>query len=1233
MNALKERMAKDKLKNLLRKNYIHNISNVMNKLSRVSGGKGEFIYNTLQDIIKNRFDKFMNSLKFLGKENILRKIQPKIYDIISNYHLDKALKKWKENTYDKTKKHTMMLQTFLRHQYAKKKKRDKERRELLLNQIINKLTKNNLYNLLLPFNIWHKKTLLDKMNSNAIKIQNKWRENIAKQKAKDLKIADKYLKLVQMIKTKNLLDVISKIKDDKEKRTKTKKILTVILSKKIFANDKAGLANCFNKWRRLNLLAKNNTTKIANAFRCYKAKKEKDRLKNIYEFLNKYINKKNKTNEDMLRSKLRKWFNKSRFITYNENSRIIQRFIKPKLYKLLNDKIKKYFLKYSKIKIIKYILLAAKLNKLKKALCKPKLSKIIQDLKTIQDKKNKIDNLGQTINDINDKNKLLLLKEYLNRWANNSTKLNEKINNNASTIQRAFKYFKAKNKKHKLLTIRNILKITVLKKEKSTNYKLYSYFMKWLNNARNLQCNENAKIIQKFCRDIHDIIKRRKEQIKNDKIKDGLIKLNNIKFGARYALEKLNSEKNRNIFESFNKLLKNKKKDILSDCFNKIKEDGKRNVLSNVVNNNEIFKSRLLKKWLETWREKTNKLGKKRAVEMINKNWRIYYNNKREKNKGQILKKILSGIINKNSNILRNYFNKWSNYNNYMKNDQAKLRIANYIKYRFRLANARNNWQKLVNKIQTNDLNNNLLVIIKALKTYSKLNKFIVPFKSISQKSFFDKLKDTKKKTIIHKTLIKLLPKTNDIYNTLLLKNAMENWRNKAIKLKDRDNKIEKAFNLINKKQKLNDLNTIDNVLILKKLLHDLPYIRAKQFFQNIKQKADKKNKYDKLSEDLKNARIEIEEQNKLNLMNEQNKLNLMNTIYKIYFYNKLNNLCKACDKCNNKMKNIFSREFLYKLLILKTNNSVFNYNNNITNEIQPKTTKLSFKNKSLKNKAIFSDKNAPMRKVLPSLINFLDLLIKRRKRDAYENVTSNFINNKFCQLLKSFNEKRILPDKEEFIKQLKRDAKYSASRPLYQVKIFQLLRKKFIRTITTTLVEPSRLYRVFYLINMTKMHKNIAKQRFYRELIRKWRFISFTKKMARKKLELMYKNLHSSYLQMADEIFGDENTINPSVFKEFERFGTNVGMFRGQEPEIDEELNKKYYSIVDKKYVFTTKASMKLPSVKNITKSKKEEFEEEIIEEQKKEDIKRAVSQKIGDIKVKDFKKGGYANKYNNKK
>ena len=81
---------------------------------------------------------------------------------------------------------------------------------------------------------------------------------------------------------------------------------------------------------------------------------------------------------------------------------------------------------------------------------------------------------------------------------------------------------------------------------------------------------------------------------------------------------------------------------------------------------------------------------------------------------------------------------------------------------------------------------------------------------------------------------------------------------------------------------------------------------------------------------------------------------------------------------------------------------------------------------------------------------------------------------------------------------------------------------------------------------------------------------------MTKKKLELMYKNLHASYLQMADEIFG-EDKVNPSVFKEFERFGSNVGMFTGQEKEVEEDLNKKYYSNIDKKYTFANRASAML--------------------------------------------------------
>ena len=1212
----KKKLAMEKLRDLFKKYPKHKLANIMEKASRIIGGKGEVLYKTLQDILyRTPFDKFIDNLNLAGKINTLKKVQPKIHDTISRYYLTKALRKWKENTYDQTIKHTIMLQKFLRDQYEKKMKRDKERRELILLQYLNKLIKNNLYKLQLPFNIWKKNATLDKMSENATKIQNKFREYLAREKANNLKTIEKYLRLIRNYKTKQLLDILQKVKDDKTKKFTRKKVLTIILSRKIFVNDKEGIANCFNKWRRFVKLTKDNATKIENAYRSYKARKERDRLKRIDVLMKKYIKKQDKTYDDILRSKLRKWYNKVKLMQFNDNSRTIQRFIKPKLYRIINQRIKRYFNDNSKKKVYRLILLAAKINKLQHALYKPSLNRFINNLQKLSHNINRNNKLDHTLQDINEKIKYVLIKRYLFRWADNNKKLADKTNDSASIIQRAYKGYKARNEKDRLLRIKKLLIIYLLKKENITNNKLYSTFMKWLNIVRNLQCNDNAKIIQKFCRNIQNKLRRKKELARQLKIKNGLEKLLNIKFGSRYALDKINSEKNRNIFKNFNDMLKKKKDDILKDCFDKIKQTAFDNVLKKVINIPDLLRIRILKKFLNIMKDKTDKLGRKRAVEMIIKNWKIYLNDKRQKNKEEILRKILLGLVLKKSNILKNYFNRWKDINNKIKTEAAKKTVARYIRNRYRLGNARKKWVDLSNNYRLKNRNTNLFEVIKTIKLYIILNKFKRPFKDIARRSFLNKVKDNKKKTIIYEVLTKLLPKTNEKYNNNLLKTYFDKWRENIYKQDKKEYKLQKALEAITKRQTINDVNNMNRILVLKKLFHDVPRVRAKYFIQKIREKADKINKYDNLIEDTLRAKDDLDQQNKKKIMTK---------IYKLYVFNKINNMLNACNDYDNKLRNIYGRELLYKLLQIKTSNSVFNYNNNISSTKEPKKTKLTFNNKARKNKSIFYDKNAPMRKVLPNLVGYLQRIINRRKEDCFDIMKTKYTNNKFCQLLKSFNNRTIKPDKEEFVKTLRREAKYAETRPQYQVKLFKLLRKKYIRTIRTTLVEPSRLYKLFYLINMTKMHKNIAEQRFYRELIRKWRFISFTKKMARKKLELMYKNLHASYLQMADEIFGDDNNVNPSVFKEFERFGTNVGMFTGQEPEVDEELNKKYYSTVDKKYVFTTKASATLPTSKII---KTEEYEEEeyIEGEGEEEGIRHSLTQNAGDVNKRfdELKKG----------
>ena len=248
-------------------------------------------------------------------------------------------------------------------------------------------------------------------------------------------------------------------------------------------------------------------------------------------------------------------------------------------------------------------------------------------------------------------------------------------------------------------------------------------------------------------------------------------------------------------------------------------------------------------------------------------------------------------------------------------------------------------------------------------------------------------------------------------------------------------------------------------------------------------------------------------------------------------------------------------------------------------------------------NNKIIEDKQAIIKKCIPSFVSYLDKKIKERNQNTLNEFKKAYASKKFCELLKSFSNKKIISPKSDVVNEMKREAKYSETRPLYQIKIFKLLRKKYIREIVTKLEEPSRLYKLFYLVNVTQMHKKITNQRFFRELIRKWRFIAFTKKMARRKLELMYKNLHASYMQMADEIFGDDE-VNPSVIKQFEMFGNNVGMFTAQEPEVGEEMSKKYYTTVDKRYVFKNDREISNEMRKSYTRQKQIIVEKEEMKE-----------------------------------
>ena len=1213
--------AKDTLMKLIQKYRVHRLAKVLERSSRIMGGKGEVVLRTFQDIIRTPYDKLIDNLKFLSKVNTLRKIQPKVHNKIKEYYLPLYLKRWKENTYDVTVRQAKILQKFLREQYAKKMERDKQRREALLSEIVKRKQRNDLYKLQLPFNIWSKKVKLQKMNEAANKIQNLYRCHLAKEKQKDLSTQNKWNNLFKKLLVKNTVDSMRSVGNYKNLKISQNKILNNILDKKIFTDGQSKLKTYFDKWRRYNQYLNKCANKIQNGFRTYLANKEKNRLKRINDILRRTVLKHDKTNNDTLRSKLRKWNNKTKLINYDRNSRIIQRFIRPKLAKLLNDKMKNLFYDQAHKNVAKYLLLAGKLNKLLHALNRPSVQRFMNNLQKITTNKNIGDKLRNITNKNNVKNNNDKLGRYLNKWKNIVDNLKTKENDSASLIQRAFLSLRARNRKNNLLGKKTILSKYVIQKYKTTNNKLYTYFTRWLNKVRMMKINDNARVIQGFCRDILQKCKEKKELNNKIKLNNGLVILMKAKFGKEYAFNKIKSERNRSIFKQFNDDMKKHRLNTLKECFDALKNKAFNNKLLKAFNVQDKLKERILKKYLDIWREKGNKLSRKLAAEKIIKNWRLYAKKKNVENREQILKNILLNLLNKNKDMKSKYFNKWKDIDQKLKDLQAKERVAKYIKNRFRIANARKNWMKLYKYLALKNRNKDVFVLVNKIKQYSLLNKFKNPFIDLARKRFINKLKDNERKDNILLRLKNILPKRNDVNNEATLRQYLSNWLDKANKMKDREDKLNEAMNTLKKNQLKSDIDTLNNAFLIKKLMHDVPYARAKSFFDKIRQISDQKNKNEKLANSLKNANDN---------MKDQQKKQILNKILKLYTYKKLDDMLNACKQYDQKtLKPIYGKELLEKLLINKLKKSQYNYADRMESMNKPSTTKLKFKKKVLKNNKIIEDKQAIIKKCIPSFVSYLDKKIKERNQNTFTEIKRAYASNKFCDLLKKFSNKKILSPKTDVIDVMKKEVKYASTRPLYQIKLFKLLRKKYIKEIVTKLEEPSRLYKLFYLVNVTRMHEKITNQRFFRELIRKWRFIAFTKKMARRKLELMYKNLHASYMQMADEIFGDDE-VNPSVIKQFERFGNNVGMFTAQEPEVGEEMSKKYYTAVDKRYVF--KNDREISNEMRKSYSRKQQIiveKEEVKESEEFSSAEKRPKNKDLSSSFKKIKKEGFQRKF----
>ena len=192
------------------------------------------------------------------------------------------------------------------------------------------------------------------------------------------------------------------------------------------------------------------------------------------------------------------------------------------------------------------------------------------------------------------------------------------------------------------------------------------------------------------------------------------------------------------------------------------------------------------------------------------------------------------------------------------------------------------------------------------------------PFTDLARKRFISKVQDNDRKDNILQKLKNVLPKRNDTNNEIILRKYISIWINKINKINDREAKLNEAMQVMSKNKLKSDINTLTDAFLVKKLKHDIPYARAKSFFDKLRNIYDKKNKNEKLANSLKNANDN---------MNDQHKKQILNKILKLYTYKKLDNMLNACEDYDQKiLKPQYGKEFLQKLFLNMKNKAQYNY-------------------------------------------------------------------------------------------------------------------------------------------------------------------------------------------------------------------------------------------------------------------------------------------------------------------
>jgi len=1165
-------VAKRFLKKVLcRRAYNEFVKKMTERDPRVLRSKGKDLYKTLKNLRDKRLREFLKKLMIHIQTKYLGQIQPRVNDKIREHYLRKYFDRWVENTLGEAQRKRDMLANWLKNKFEQDQLNREKRINDLLTKFIDKKEQDKKLTLAYAFFKYYKNTKLDKQIEYAKVIQKfcrsvldtTIRDKIEKQK----KLADflDYLYRRKVLDDLyNLARNASPLLNDSLKKRKAK---LAKLKKTVKHNDRIKNLEILRKywdiWKNNKGLLEEYSVTIQRQVRVLLSKKKLRAMRRLNDILFKLIADHEDKELDILRSRLYQWLAIKRSLECHDNARIIQKFCRYKLDNYLRNKLSNYLEHLAKKYGCYLVNNAAKVNELNKALKHKPFKDFINALRRRCISNDILDILYDLLYKQDKKNRKYLLKRFLDKWRKKIDRMYDREDDAAARIQAAFrgydfrKYFYLDEKRIRILT--RIVEKLIMASDPE-NY-LRSALAKWRKNVAKLACHENARIIQDFCREIRDKIMDERIKRNLDNYRNLAKTLNTLKVSPVEFLDRLKEIRRNQIFEDLLYNLAQKRLDTLKDVMDRIRDYPKSKYLKNIMPIQDDLRERILRKYLNIWRNKAM----------------------RSKLIMEILRSIFSTFDDFKNNLIRYNLYRWQYKARYLTQKKQARIISEFCKPIIKYQSVLKNWHKLADGLRNRDREEEIVDALDKLRRILGFEKLRKPIVHNARRTVFDLLNKNSARNQFLKKIRPYFRKNDDYWRRKLLKEFFDRWRRNAMKLSDKEYALMDMMDVLDKLRKKNAANKIADASLLKKFLHDYPLIRALGFLRKLKELARQRGKNDNLAQDLVDAKNNLEPQKK-NI--------LIKKLFKVYAYKVLDKLFKNLERIQNDNVTPLKKEFLDKLFKNLKKKAERLYTDRKANETIPKNKQTSFRLKKPTKVKDDQKKKLIYVSLLPSLFKYINDKILRQKQEAFDAIKRESNANKFCDLYKRWTKKQHIEPKRELIDKLRRIYKNATLEGPLKLKLFKLLRREAIRRLLKNSRKVNKVLGMMYVTRLLVMKRDLAKERFLRQLIRRWRFLAFSKKLALNKMKTIYKNLHMTYLEVANTLFGEEDKNDPSVIKEFERFSTSVGMWENEKP--NEKGEEKYVKQIKTSYVFDPSEFEKFQNKYYPTEYEEEEYYEE---------------------------------------